>query len=212
MEHVADEFLKQGRTVAITTTTKIYAKAPCLLLEDDPCVPDSSKPFIRVGKSIENGKLTAIRPEDIEMLGSMFDVVLIEADGAKNMPLKFPANHEPVIPPFCEKVIVLSGLDGFYKKVNETVFRWKLFCEATGISGDALITPQVFLRFFADDILLKGVDIERCIIVLNKYDALGTRKEAIETGKSITTGTGVKELVISSVLLKVFYEIEPLTP
>jgi hypothetical protein len=45
------------------------------------------------------------------------------------------------------------------------------------------------------------------MIVLNKYDELGTRKEAIETGKGIITGTGVKGLVISSILFKVFYEV-----
>jgi len=206
MEYMAGEFLQQGRTVAITTTTKIYAKEPYLLLEESSGVRADS-PFVRVGKSFENGKLTAVRFEDIELLGSIYDVVLIEADGARGMPVKFPASYEPVIPPFCEKVIVLCGLDALYARVNETVFRWKLFCEATGIADNALITRQVFLRFFAGDALLKGVDIEKCMIVLNKYDELGTRKEAIETGKGIITGTGVKGLVISSILFKVFYEV-----
>ncbi|MCX5813062.1 MAG: selenium cofactor biosynthesis protein YqeC [Proteobacteria bacterium] len=211
MEYIGGEFLKQGRTVAITTTTKIFAKKPYLLLEESSDAL-SGIPFIRVGKNIKNGKLTAVRFEDIEMLGNVYDVVLIEADGAKGMPIKFPASHEPVIPPFCEKVIVLCGLDAFYMRVNEMVFRWKLFCEATGITGDTLITRQVFLRFFAGDALLKGVDIEKCMIVLNKYDALGARKEATETGKEIIAQTGVKELIISSILFKVFYEIEVFNP
>jgi probable selenium-dependent hydroxylase accessory protein YqeC len=209
MEYMAGEFLKQGRTVAITTTTKIFAKEPYQLLEESPDV-QAGITFLRAGRNIENGKLTSVKFEDIEMLGSIFDFVLIEADGAKSMPLKFPADHEPVIPTFCEKVIVLCGLDGLYKKVKETVFRWKLFCEATGISCDALITPQIFLRFFADDALLKDVNSEKCIIVLNKYDTLGIRKEAIETGKEIIAATGVKDLIISSTLFKIFYEIEAL--
>ena len=210
MEYMADELLKLGHTVAITTTTKIFAKEPYLLLEDSPDIR-TGIPFIRAGKNIENGKLTAVRFEDIEMLGSIYDVVLIEADGAKGKPLKFPASHEPVIPPFCEKVIVLCGLDAFYKKVNETVFRWELFCKATGIIEDTLITRQVFQQFFTRDALLKGIDMEKCIIVLNKYDALRTRQEAIETGKMIITETGVKGLIISSILFKVFYEIEILS-
>jgi probable selenium-dependent hydroxylase accessory protein YqeC len=209
MEYTAGEFLKQGLTVAITTTTKIFAKEPYIVLEKGSDIKAGS-PFIRAGRNIENGKLTAVGLEDIESLGSIYDVVLIEADGARGMPLKYPANYEPVIPPFCEKIIVLCGLDAFYKRVNETVFRWKLFCEATGIADNALITRQVFLRFFAGDALLKDVDIQKCIIVLNKYDMLASRKEGIETGKEIITGTGVKGLVVSSILFRVFYEVESL--
>ncbi|MCX5805605.1 MAG: selenium cofactor biosynthesis protein YqeC [Proteobacteria bacterium] len=211
MEHLAGEFLKLGRTVAITTTTKIFVKEPYLLLDEGPDVQAGS-PFIRVGRNNEKGKLTAVSFEDIEMLGSIYDVVLIEADGAKSMPLKFPASYEPVIPPFCEKVIVICGLDGLYGRVNEKVFRWKLFCEATGIINDALITRDVFLRLFDKDALLKGIDIEKCMIVLNKYDALNIRKEAIETGKEIIARTGIRRLTISSTLFNVFYGIEVLNP
>jgi probable selenium-dependent hydroxylase accessory protein YqeC len=211
MEHLAGEFLKLGRTVAITTTTKIFAKEPYLLLDECHDIKDNS-PFIRVGRNKEKGKLTAVSFEDIEMLGSMHDVVLIEADGAKGMPLKFPASHEPVIPPFCEKVIVISGLDGLCKRVSEKVFRWKLFCEATGLTNDAVITRQVFLRFFDKNVLLKDIDIEKCLIVLNKYDALNLRKEAIETGKEIILRTGIRELTISSTLFNIFYGIEIINP
>lgn len=207
MEYAAEGLLKQGRTVVITTTTKIFVKEPYVLLEENSNMRACS-PFARAGKNIENGKLTAVSFEDIEMLGSIYDVVLIEADGAKGMSLKFPASHEPVIPPFCEKVIVLCGLDALHMRVNETVFRWKLFCEATGINDDALITRDVLLRFFDEDALLKGIDIEKCVIVLNKYDVLNIKREAIETGKEIILGTGVKGLIISSNLFKIFYGIE----
>ncbi len=207
MEHLAGEFLKLGRTVAITTTTKIFVKEPYLLLDEVPVVQAGSS-FIRVGRRNEKGKLTAVSFEDIDMLGSIYDVVLIEADGAKGMPLKFPASYEPVIPPFCEKVIVLCGLDALHMKVNETVFRWKLFCEATGINGDVLITSDILLRFFYEDAFLKDIDIEKCLIVLNKYDVLNKNSEAIETGKEIILGTGFKGVIISSTLFKVFYGIE----
>lgn len=206
MEYMAGELLKQGRTVAITTTTKIFAKAPYVLLGEGFDARENM-PFVRAGKNIEKGKLTAIGFEEVEKLGSIYDVVLVEADGAKGKPLKFPASHEPVIPPFSEKVFLTCGLDGLFKRVDEAIFRWELFCGATGISGDALITPQVFLRLFADDVILKGVDKEKCTVILNKYDMLGTKKEAIEAGKEIITGTGIKEAIIASIMFKVFYGI-----
>jgi len=205
MEYMAAELLKQGRTVAITTTTKIFVREPYLLMEN--LSQRTGRPFVRIGRSIEDGKLTAIRFEDIEKLGNLYDVVLIEADGAKRKPLKFPASHEPVIPPSSEKIFVVCGLDGLFGRVDEKVFRWEDFCEATGIGEEALITPQVFLRFFSDDVLLKGVNKEKCAVIMNKYDALKSREEAIEMGKKIVGGAGIKEVIVSSVLHKVFYKI-----
>ena len=206
MEYMAGEFLKQGRTVAITTTTKIYVKDPYILL-DEVVKGRAAMPFVRVGRNIENGKLTAIGFDDIGMLGSIYDIVLIEADGAKGRPLKYPAPYEPVIPHFSEKIFAVCGLDALFGRLDEDVFRWELFREATGTGGDALITRQLFLRFFADDALLKGVDREKCTVVLNKYDMLGIKSEAMEIGKEIIAGTGVEEVMVSSVLYKVFWGI-----
>ena len=181
-ESLAMEFLKRGRTVAITTTTKIFAKEPYIIF-DENFSAGRKENFIRVGRDIEKGKLTALGFEDVKMLGEIYDVVLIEADGAKGMPVKFPANYEPVIPSFCEKIVVTFGLDGFNRRVDEAVFRWQIFCNVTGISPDSLIDWNIFFRLFAPDALLKGIDIGRCIVVLNKYDISSTRKELIERGK-----------------------------
>ncbi len=206
MEHVAAGLLKSGKTVAITTTTKIFVREPYVLLEDG-LDKRSVGPFVRVGTHLEEGKLTAVGFDDIQELGRRFDTVLIEADGAKGMPLKFPADHEPVIPPFSEKIFVVSGLDSLFGRVDEKVFRWELFRGVTGIQGDARITPEVFLRLFDDDALLKGVDRERSAVVLNKYDALEARGEAASLAKQIITATDVNGVIISSTLLGVFYEI-----
>jgi probable selenium-dependent hydroxylase accessory protein YqeC len=206
-EYAAAELLKLGRRVAITTTTKIFVKEPYCLVGEDSCLR-RNRSFARVGKSVEGGKLTALSFEDLERLGSSYDVVLIEADGAKGKPLKFPASHEPVIPPFSDTIFVVSGLDGLFGRVDQKVFRWESFCKATGIGADALVTPQVFLRFFADDALLKGVDREKCTVVLNKYDTPGVRREAIDIAKGIGAGTGVRDVIISSTLFKVFYEMK----
>jgi probable selenium-dependent hydroxylase accessory protein YqeC len=206
-EYTAAALLKEGRRVAITTTTKIFVKEPyCLIGEDFQA--SVAQPFVRVGGSVEMGKLTAVSFEDLERIGSVYDVVLIEADGAKGKPLKFPATHEPVIPPFSDIVFVVAGLDGLFEKVNQKVFRWENFCQATVVDADVLITPEVFLRFFADDALLKGVDRGRCTVVLNKYDALMEREQAIEIGKKIILQTGIRGVVVSSALHRVFYHME----
>ena len=45
--------------------------------------------------------------------------LLIEADGARQKPLKTPKDDEPVIPDFIKTVIVVAGLSGIGKSLNE---------------------------------------------------------------------------------------------
>ncbi|MCX5818120.1 MAG: selenium cofactor biosynthesis protein YqeC [Proteobacteria bacterium] len=197
---------RRGKSVAITTTTKIFAREPYVLAEDG-AEWTKNLGFMRIGKTMSQGKLTGLEFDEIERLGSVYDFVLTEADGAKGKPMKFPAPYEPVIPPFSEMICVLCGLDGLLGRVDEKVFRWELFSQATGIDGTAPVTPQVFLRFFSGDTLLKGVDIERCTVVLNKYDVLRDRGLALELAKEIIQKTGVQNVIIASSFFNVFYMV-----
>ncbi len=45
--------------------------------------------------------------------------LLIEADGARQKPLKAPAEHEPAIPEFVDTVVVVAGLSGLGKPLAE---------------------------------------------------------------------------------------------
>jgi probable selenium-dependent hydroxylase accessory protein YqeC len=207
MEYLAKLGREAGKTVAITTTTKILAREPFALLGDGGFSGVLRAPLIHVGRNCEDGKLTGLTFEDLRELGSLFDLVLVEADGAKGMPLKFPAPYEPVIPPFSDRVFVLCGLDALGGRVDEYVFRWELFREATGTAGDVLITPGIIPRFFAPDILLKGVDPGRAIPVLNKYDVLITRSDAIEAAKGVINQSGISEVLVTSIHLGLFYSV-----
>lgn len=206
MDYIAGLFLNQGKTVVATTTTKIWAKEPYSLIQDT-VVENMPLPFARIGKTIEEGKLSGLSFDEVERLGKRYDIVLIEADGAKGMPLKFPAHYEPVIPPFADMIFVLSGLDSLFKKANEVVFRWNSFCDKKGTDIDSIITPELFLDFFTKDALLKDVDLQNALIVLNKYDLFSKRDllNIIEMAKKVINRTGVNSVVISSLLYKIFY-------
>jgi len=204
MELCARALLKNGKSVAVTTTTKIYAKEPYALFEEG-YERHVHGDFIRIGKTITEKKLTGLKFDEIEKLSEAYDVVLVEADGAKGKPLKFPGTHEPVIPPFTEMIYVLCGLDGISGRVDETVFRWELFSMATGIDSAVNITAQMLLRFFSDDILLKGVDVERCTVILNKYDTLQNRTLALDLAKKIIKKTDIGAVVVASAFFNIFY-------
>ena len=161
----------------------------------------------RFGKTLENGKLTAVDTEDILRIGALYDTVLIEADGAKHKPLKFPASYEPVIPAIAEKIFVVSGLDALFHKVREMVFRWELFSNATGIDGEAIVTKDVFLSFFSSPILLKGVKEKKCTIILNKYDVLKQKRYGSIIARELTENIKRLDVIISSVKHHAFYKV-----
>lgn len=207
IEYLADRLTGVGKTVAITTTTKIFAREPYHVMSSDNSPPTRSAPVARFGKSLQGDKLTAVDPEDILRLGSMFDTVLIEADGAKRMPLKCPAPYEPVIPSVAEKIFVISGLDALRQKVHEAVFRWELLPNLTGIPGDTVITPDIFISFFSESLLLKGVDMQRCCIVLNKCDTLRQKKIGFDIARGLCRNIETLKIIISSIKLRSFYKI-----
>lgn len=68
------------------------------------------------------------------------DVILIEADGSRAMPLKAPDEHEPCIPKSSCCVIAVMGGHILGAKVStENVHRWSQFADITGLTPDATL-------------------------------------------------------------------------
>ena len=79
--------------------------------------------YVVAGTPAPHEKLTilpeAIRDEWI----SDADITFLEADGAKCLPCKFPAAHEPVILPQSDIVLAVAGLSALYRPLGEVCFR-----------------------------------------------------------------------------------------
>ena len=205
-EYLGRAAVERGMRVAITTTTKIWAREPYMTLDcGGPQSRQKGSQFLRVGRSVEQGKLTGLRMDQVEALGGMYDLVLVEADGSKGQPLKYPADFEPVIPPFSDRIVVVAGLEALGGTIAQKVFRWELFTEASGLAGEAEVTIPVFLRLLEADGLMKGVDRARSIIVLNKYDACGQREKALGLARTALLATGTAEAIVASVRHGIFY-------
>jgi molybdenum cofactor cytidylyltransferase len=77
--------------------------------------------------------------------------LLVEADGSRQKPLKAPDQHEPAIPTFAELVVVVAGLSGLGKPLDEnTVHRPEIFARLSGLQAGALITPAALVRLLSD--------------------------------------------------------------
>jgi probable selenium-dependent hydroxylase accessory protein YqeC len=207
-EHVAARAVKEGRRVLITTTTKIWAREPYATLEDGPSIDQWDGRFVRVGKNSDKGKLTGLTPDQVKWAGSHYDLVLIEADGSKSMPLKYPASFEPVIPDFTDLTVVVAGLDALSGRIAETVFRSELLAEKRGIPGDGRVTVPFFLSLFEEDGFFKDVDPAKCLVVLNKYDVCPERGRVPELARGLSEKLSGVPLIVSSVKRGIFYGIE----
>jgi probable selenium-dependent hydroxylase accessory protein YqeC len=205
IEYFASRAVGAGKSVVVTTTTKIWAKEPCVALRTDGYDRLGKGAFLRVGGSCEGGKLTAADDEDILEMGRLYDLVLIEGDGAKGRPLKVPAPYEPVIPAFSERVFVVSGLDALAGRVSERVFRWELLPDIAGIDDETVVTKEFFLRFFSDSLLLKGIRNGTGIVVLNKYDLAANRMGIATLAREVASAVGDMSVLVSSVPFKIFY-------
>jgi len=209
IKYLASNLAGIGKRVAITTTTKIYAEEPYILLEQKGLGFKNKNPIF-IGKSLEEGKLTALNEDEIKDIARDFDVILIEADGAKRKPLKYPAPHEPVIPDVTEKVFVLAGLDALYRKVKDIVFRWQIFSHDTGISSDEFVTPEMFISLFSSKGLLKGTEGKIFSVLLNKFDLCVERNMAFHIAKHLIRRLKPDGVFVASIDYNMFYKIDAL--
>lgn len=71
--------------------------------------------------------------------------LLIEADGSRQLPIKAPAEHEPVIPAFVDSVIVLAGLNGLHQPLGpESVHRPQIYAGLSGLNlGDPVTVASL---------------------------------------------------------------------
>ncbi len=148
-----------GCTVVIATSTHMLAPEGCpLLLDPTELDVEQALWYTRVvcvgtrapGAEGDAGKLCA--PSlGFGTLSVLADRVLVEADGARRLPHKAHAAHEPVVPAESSQTIQVVGASGFGGRVGEVVHRPELMCAAVGCSASDECTPELYARFVANE-------------------------------------------------------------
>ena len=93
------------------------------------------------GTAASGGKLTMPPVGQLERWMKQADLTLLEADGAKRLPCKAPAGHEPVILPQCDIVLAVAGASALGRPLNEVCFRAEIAAELLGSPLNAELTP-----------------------------------------------------------------------
>lgn len=136
-----------GKTL-VSTTTKIefHPSLPYdYLLSSEQQLstfqPEQAGAYL-IADFIQGGtKLAALPEKLLAQLVPRFDRVLLEADGAKRLPLKGWESFEPVVPPYTTMTIGLLPISAVGKIASdESIHRFPLFSKLTGIQKGETVT------------------------------------------------------------------------
>lgn len=122
---LADELLKTG-TVFVTTSTHMYAENGIVLSgKSSDIIEKLNKDgfaFAGIMDGLTNGKIKSLDKTVLEKCINYADFTLIEADGAKNMKIKFPRENEPVIVPQTNKIILVMNIRAVGENIKKVCF------------------------------------------------------------------------------------------
>ena len=156
---LARAFAAEGKRVLVTTTTRMYLPRPdqyrqlSLTGRIDPNhladLPRQQEPGIHAvfaGLDAAIGKVRGLAPETVDALkhSGRYDVLLVEADGARQRLFKLPEQHEPCIPASSDCVIAVLGSAMLDAPVTpDNMLRWDRFQALTGLKSGERLSWQV---------------------------------------------------------------------
>ena len=143
MKKLASQYLSEGKTVLVTTTTHMFIEEETLLTDDaDTIIRALQENGYAMAGVPEEMKFKALSEETFEAVTTYAEVIMVEADGSKSLPLKFPNATEPVIPEGTDEIIVVCGLNALGQKAKDVCHRLERVQACLGIEEDTLITPE----------------------------------------------------------------------
>lgn len=108
---LAKNLVRKHKKVLITTTTKMFKTADAITIRDKNLLKQKLKQQNWVFTGQDYGKkISSWDEEFLREIISLTDITLIEADGAKRLPFKFPKQNEPVYISSSNKVVYIVGM------------------------------------------------------------------------------------------------------
>ena len=154
VKNLAARYRAQGKTVLVTTTTHMFIESDTLLTDDAAAIIRQLRDTGYVMAGVPEGeKIRALSPETYAAVCGRADIVLVEADGSRHMPLKYPGRNEPVVPDNADRIIVVWGPHGLDLPVRLACHRPELAVECLGIEADTPVTRDHVRRLLDEGYL-----------------------------------------------------------
>lgn len=203
------ELAAAGQNVIATTTTRIATaevlRAPSYCLANDLSHLHQNLAehhFCVVVGSLGHDKAKDV-PIDLPaklLAHPDVDVVIVEADGAKMLPVKAPADHEPVVPPQTTLLIPLAGIDALSAPIQDIAHRPRRLAQLLGISLHEKLTPEHVARLLTSPHGgLRNVPPQaRVIPFINKVETDEQHAQALEIARQVITHPRINRVLIGA--------------
>ena len=143
IKKLTEQYRGEGKSVFVTTTTHMFIEEDTLLTDDaDVIIGVLQETGYAMAGIAEGTKMKSLSKETFDRVCNYADVVLVEADGSKRLPLKYPNATEPVIPENTDEIIVVCGLNAIGQPAKAVCHRLELVKACLGIEDDTQITPE----------------------------------------------------------------------
>jgi molybdenum cofactor cytidylyltransferase len=197
-----------GRVV-LTTTTRIFAaqmgRAAAVCTTADAGwqgqLEASDANLLVVGR-VEGEKAVGVPPElPAEWLAlPSVDWVVVEADGSRMLPVKAPADHEPVVPQQTSLFVSIVGIDALADPIERVAHRPERVADITGLAASQHLTPEALGRLLTSPRGgLKGVPSgARVAVLINKVETSAQRDAAHRIADCVLRAARVERVVIGA--------------
>jgi probable selenium-dependent hydroxylase accessory protein YqeC len=168
---LAQEMSAQNRTL-LTTTTHMWPPACQTLLSptrEEIQIAFHTSRLLALGERTPEGKLAAVEALN-GAYGDLADFVLVEADGARGLPLKAPAEHEPELPRNPSLVLAVAGMSCVGHTIAEAAHRPMLYAVIAGLSVNDAVTAQAVAAALTHPLGQRKGVTGRFAVVLNQAD------------------------------------------
>lgn len=183
--------LSEKHTVLVTTTTHIWLPEHFTLLSPDQSELAAAflqRNLVVAGEPTADGKLSMPQRLGNHWRG-LAEYVLVEADGSRGLPLKAPAEHEPVLPPDTDLVIAVAGMSCAGQSIRLSAHRPERYAALCGMPEDASVTPQAVALVLENDSGQRKGIATAFRIVLNQADTATRMAFARETARLLHADT-----------------------
>ena len=142
IKKLAARYRSEGKAALVTTTTHMFIEEDTLLTDDADTIIGVLRETGYVMAGISDGeKIKPLSKETFDAVCACADVVLVEADGSRRLPLKYPHATEPVVPEGTDEIIIVCGLNAIGQKAKDVCHRLEQVEECLGIDDNTVITP-----------------------------------------------------------------------
>lgn len=143
IKEYVNKYRNEGKKVFVTTSTHMFIEENTLLTDDaNHIIQELEETGYAMAGIPEGEKIKALSKDTYNEVCKHADMVLVEADGSKHMPIKFPNEKEPVIYDNVDEIQVVVGLQAIGKKFGEVAHRIELVKQCLGVTEDTIVTAK----------------------------------------------------------------------